>query len=178
MGGGRGGAMYSPWNADGLNFRKVPDYEVNSDYYRGKVKSIYEREPMFSEFVRYCPKNVAKRNFCVFAKIIRTIILWKFNILLSLQKDAIVNTEHWTLGLGGRREGGGEKNKNRNCFFFRWTKIWVNKQKTIKKRENVFAIATPWFIIGYISREKIPFYKTNLSLSRDSPKNVSSDFFF
>ena len=33
-------------------FRSVSQYKANSDYYRGKTKSIYEREPMFDEFVR------------------------------------------------------------------------------------------------------------------------------
>jgi len=35
--------------------RPVSQYKENQDYYRGKVKSIYEREPMFAEFVRNLP---------------------------------------------------------------------------------------------------------------------------
>jgi len=35
--------------------RPVSQYKTNQDYYRGKVKSIYEREPMFAEFVRNLP---------------------------------------------------------------------------------------------------------------------------
>jgi hypothetical protein len=33
----------------------VDAYKDNSEYYRGKVKSIYEREPMFEDFVRNLP---------------------------------------------------------------------------------------------------------------------------
>ena len=27
-------------------------YRTNSDYYRGKVKSVYEKEPLFKDFLR------------------------------------------------------------------------------------------------------------------------------
>ena len=30
-------------------------YKTNIDYYRGKVKSVYEKEPMFKDFVRNIP---------------------------------------------------------------------------------------------------------------------------
>jgi len=46
---------FSPTREHVATVRKVPDYQANSDYYRGKVKSIYEREPIFSEFVRNLP---------------------------------------------------------------------------------------------------------------------------
>ena len=29
------------------------EYKENKDYFRGKTKSIYEREPLFADFVRY-----------------------------------------------------------------------------------------------------------------------------
>ena len=36
----------------GISFFVFQSLSYTIDYYRGKVKSIYEREPMFSEFVR------------------------------------------------------------------------------------------------------------------------------
>jgi len=34
---------------------KVSPYQCNMDYYRGKVKSVYEKEPYFKDFVRNIP---------------------------------------------------------------------------------------------------------------------------
>merc|ERR1712066_119520 len=34
---------------------KVSPYKCNMDYYRGKVKSLYEKEPCFKDFVRNIP---------------------------------------------------------------------------------------------------------------------------
>merc|ERR1712061_873381 len=34
---------------------KVSPYKCNMDYYRGKVKSVYEKEPCFKDFVRNIP---------------------------------------------------------------------------------------------------------------------------
>merc|ERR1711971_1477306 len=34
---------------------KVSPYKSNMDYYRGKVKSLYEKEPCFKDFVRNIP---------------------------------------------------------------------------------------------------------------------------
>merc|ERR1711936_584776 len=34
---------------------KVSPYKCNMDYYRGKVKSVYEKEPCFKAFVRNIP---------------------------------------------------------------------------------------------------------------------------
>jgi len=34
---------------------KVSPYHCNMDYYRGKVKSVYEKEPYFKDFVRNIP---------------------------------------------------------------------------------------------------------------------------
>merc|ERR1711953_114127 len=34
---------------------KVSPYKCNMDYYRGKVKSLYEKEPCFKDFVRHIP---------------------------------------------------------------------------------------------------------------------------
>jgi len=36
-------------------------YKCNQDYYRGKVASVYEKEPMFKEFVRNIP--LTEMNF-------------------------------------------------------------------------------------------------------------------
>jgi len=36
-------------------------YRSNQDYYRGKVRSVYEKEPMFREFVRNIP--LSEMNF-------------------------------------------------------------------------------------------------------------------
>ena len=30
-------------------------YRTNSDYYRGKVKSVYEKDPLFKDFMRNLP---------------------------------------------------------------------------------------------------------------------------
>eukprot|EP00088_Acartia_fossae_P018929 TRINITY_DN2098_c0_g1_i5.p1 TRINITY_DN2098_c0_g1~~TRINITY_DN2098_c0_g1_i5.p1 ORF type:complete len:244 (+),score=35.81 TRINITY_DN2098_c0_g1_i5:58-789(+) len=43
---------FSPTREHVVIPRPVEKYKDNSDYYRGKVKSIYEREPMFDDFVR------------------------------------------------------------------------------------------------------------------------------
>jgi len=45
----------SPTRSHVVTVRPVSQYKTNQDYYRGKVKSIYEREPMFAEFVRNLP---------------------------------------------------------------------------------------------------------------------------
>ena len=34
---------------------RVSPYKSNMDYYRGKVKSLYEKEPCFKDFVRNIP---------------------------------------------------------------------------------------------------------------------------
>ena len=34
---------------------RVSPYKCNMDYYRGKVKSLYEKEPGFKDFVRNIP---------------------------------------------------------------------------------------------------------------------------
>ena len=36
-------------------------YKTNQDYYRGKVRSVYEKEPLFKEFVRNIP--LSEMNF-------------------------------------------------------------------------------------------------------------------
>ena len=41
-------------------FRHV-EYKNNKDYYRGKVKSVYEKEPLFKDFVRNIP--LSEMNF-------------------------------------------------------------------------------------------------------------------
>ena len=41
-------------------FRPVV-YKENKDYYRGKVKSVYEKEPLFKDFVRNIP--LSEMNF-------------------------------------------------------------------------------------------------------------------
>lgn len=46
---------FSPTRDHVVTPRTVPQHQENSDYYRGKVKSIYEREPMFEDFVRNLP---------------------------------------------------------------------------------------------------------------------------
>merc|ERR1719445_173489 len=38
-----------------LPMEKVSPYKCNMDYYRGKVKSLYEKEPCFKDFVRNIP---------------------------------------------------------------------------------------------------------------------------
>ena len=37
------------------HFFRVTPYHCNMDYYRGKVKSVYEKEPYFKDFVRNIP---------------------------------------------------------------------------------------------------------------------------
>ncbi|XP_023327926.1 uncharacterized protein LOC111701042 [Eurytemora carolleeae] len=46
---------FSPTREHVATVRSVSQYKANSDYYRGKTKSIYEREPMFDEFVSNLP---------------------------------------------------------------------------------------------------------------------------
>ena len=44
---------------------RVSPYHSNLDYYRGKVKSVYEKEPCFKDFVRNIPlseSNVYDQN--------------------------------------------------------------------------------------------------------------------
>ena len=41
--------------------RPAAVYKSNQDYYRGKVRSVYEKEPMFKEFVRNIP--LTESNF-------------------------------------------------------------------------------------------------------------------
>eukprot|EP00090_Calanus_glacialis_P024411 TRINITY_DN3791_c0_g1_i1.p1 TRINITY_DN3791_c0_g1~~TRINITY_DN3791_c0_g1_i1.p1 ORF type:complete len:221 (+),score=26.83 TRINITY_DN3791_c0_g1_i1:35-697(+) len=38
-----------------VNLEKYSPYKCNMDYYRGKVKSVYEKEPVFKDFVRNIP---------------------------------------------------------------------------------------------------------------------------
>jgi len=38
-----------------VNIESYTPYKSNIDYYRGKVKSIYEKEPLFKDFVRNIP---------------------------------------------------------------------------------------------------------------------------
>merc|ERR1712107_334442 len=38
-----------------VQHEKVSPYHCNMDYYRGKVKSVYEKEPYFKDFVRNIP---------------------------------------------------------------------------------------------------------------------------
>jgi len=38
-----------------VTHEKVSPYHCNMDYYRGKVKSVYEKEPYFKDFVRNIP---------------------------------------------------------------------------------------------------------------------------
>merc|ERR1712012_380249 len=38
-----------------VQHEKVSPYHCNIDYYRGKVKSVYEKEPYFKDFVRNIP---------------------------------------------------------------------------------------------------------------------------
>ena len=37
-------------------------YKCNMDYYRGKVKSVYEKEPVFKDFVRNIPLSESNFN--------------------------------------------------------------------------------------------------------------------
>jgi hypothetical protein len=46
---------FSPTREHVVIPRSVDKYKDNSDYYRGKVKSIYEREAMFEDFARNLP---------------------------------------------------------------------------------------------------------------------------
>ena len=42
-------------------FCRHVEYKNNKDYYRGKVKSVYEKEPLFKDFVRNIP--LSEMNF-------------------------------------------------------------------------------------------------------------------
>eukprot|EP00092_Neocalanus_flemingeri_P007364 GFUD01007951.1.p1 GENE.GFUD01007951.1~~GFUD01007951.1.p1 ORF type:complete len:226 (+),score=41.58 GFUD01007951.1:41-718(+) len=44
-----------------VNVEKYSPYKCNMDYYRGKVKSVYEKEPIFKDFVRNIP--LSESNF-------------------------------------------------------------------------------------------------------------------
>jgi len=46
---------FSPTRHHITNVSPTVEYKENQDYYRGKTKSIYEREPMFADFVRNLP---------------------------------------------------------------------------------------------------------------------------
>jgi len=46
---------FSPTRDHVVTPKTYDAYKDNSDYYRGKVKSIYEREPLFEDFVRNLP---------------------------------------------------------------------------------------------------------------------------
>ena len=48
---------------------KPTPFKTNIDYYRGKTKSIYEKEPMFRDFARNIPLsqvNLKDSNFDIF----------------------------------------------------------------------------------------------------------------
>jgi len=46
---------FSPTRDHVVTPKSYDKYKDNSEYYRGKVKSIYEREPLFEDFVRNLP---------------------------------------------------------------------------------------------------------------------------
>ena len=50
-----------------------PPRVVNTDFYRGKVKSIYEREPLFQVMSLYQSNRYSNRDIVLFNNIIKII---------------------------------------------------------------------------------------------------------
>ena len=70
-------------------------YRSNQDYYRGKVRSVYEKEPMFREFVRNIP--LSEMNFYENRNL--SVLKQRFNTMVQARHgmDAASKRFLWTV---------------------------------------------------------------------------------
>ena len=65
-------------------------YKNNQDYYRGKVKSVYEKEPMFKDFVRNIP--LSEMNFDDNRNL--TNLKQRFNTMIQIRHGTDLNNKY------------------------------------------------------------------------------------
>ena len=65
-------------------------YKKNQDYYRGKVKSVYEKEPMFKDFVRNIP--LSEMNFDDSRNL--TNLKQRFNTMVQIRHGTDLNNKY------------------------------------------------------------------------------------
>jgi len=65
-------------------------YKKNQDYYRGKVKSVYEKEPMFKDFVRNIP--LSEMNFDDSRNL--TNLKQRFNTMVQIKHGTDLNNKY------------------------------------------------------------------------------------
>jgi len=80
---------------------KHVEYKNNKDYYRGKVKSVYEKEPLFKDFVRNIPLSemnfYENRNLSTLKK--------RFNFLVQTKHGLDMNENYDPFSTSGRISG-------------------------------------------------------------------------
>ena len=65
-------------------------YRSNQDYYRGKVRSVYEKEPMFREFVRNIP--LSEMNFYEHRNL--SVLKQRFNTMVQARHGMDAATKY------------------------------------------------------------------------------------
>ena len=65
-------------------------YRSNQDYYRGKVRSVYEKEPMFREFVRNI--SLSEMNFYEHRNL--SVLKQRFNTMVQARHGMDAATKY------------------------------------------------------------------------------------
>jgi len=80
---------------------KHVEYKNNKDYYRGKVKSVYEKEPLFKDFVRNIP--LSETNFYESRNL--STLKKRFNFLVQTKHGLDANENYDPFTPSGRMSG-------------------------------------------------------------------------
>jgi len=137
---------FSPTREHVTTVRNVPAYQSNMDFYRGKVKSIYEREPMFSEFVRNLPLTdlhaFNSRDLCRLKKDFQDMIEDNWDRKQcndpSVPHDIAYKASSWNNYLGKEVPASvtlAEKHRQRGHFFVPPPRIFVYHRSTQGPRQ-------------------------------------------